>query len=163
MKKIIYFISVLLTCTCLNKNVQAFIWPDLTPLIPFSPQFCVMCIPPAIDWAYNTVDQIKGVKDRLKEMTDVTKIKQKLTSYAVNLGNTALNSAMMKLSAKKKVASASRTIMESKREGVDIRSEDSIKVDFVNLFLQYPSTRNNAGTYSNGNYTRCSSYGCVPF
>ena len=141
MKKIIYFISVLLTCTCLNKNVQAFIWPDLTPLIPFSPQFCVMCIPPAIDWAYNTVDQIKGVKDRLKEMTDVTKIKQKLTSYAVNLGNTALNSAMMKLSAKKKVASASRTIMESKREGVDIRSEDSIKVDFVNLFLQYPSTK----------------------
>lgn len=141
MKKIVYFISVLMTCLCLNRNVQAFVWPDFTPLIPFSPQFCVMCIPPAIDWAYNTVDQVKDAKNRLKEMTDVTKIKQALSAYAANLGNMALNWATQKLSARKKVISYSRTIMASEREGVDIRKEDSIKVDFVNLFLQYPSTK----------------------
>lgn len=141
MKKIIYFISVLLTCVCLNKNAQAFAWPDLTPLLPWSPQFCVMCIPPAVDWAYSTVDQVKGAKTRLKEMTDVTQIKQKLTSYAASLGNAALSFATNKFSAKKKVASASRVIMESKREGVDIRKEDSIKTDFVNLFMQYPSNK----------------------
>lgn len=139
MKKIIYFISVLLTCTCFSKNVQAFIWPDLTPLIPFSPQFCAMCIPPAVEWAYDSIDQVKEVKKRLEEMTDVTKIKQKLTSYAAGLGNKALSFATQKLSAKKKVASASRTILESKREGVDIRNEESIRADFINLFLQYPS------------------------
>ena len=138
MKKIIYFISVLLTCTCLGRSARAF-WPDLTPLIPFSPQFCVMCIPPAIGWAYDSIDQVKEVKRRLEEMTDVTKIKQKLTSYAVSLGNQALNFAAQKLSAKKKVASASRTIMESKREGVNIHKEEDIRVDFVKLFLQYPS------------------------
>ncbi|MBQ8481886.1 MAG: hypothetical protein IJ532_05080 [Alphaproteobacteria bacterium] len=142
MKKIVYFISVLMTCLCLNRNAQAFVWPDFTPLIPFSPQFCVMCIPPAIDWAYNTVDQVKDAKNRLKEMTDVTKIKQALSAYAANLGNMALNWATQKLSARKKVISYSRTIMDSEREGVDVKKEDSVKVDFVNLFLQYPSTKN---------------------
>ncbi|MBR1601604.1 MAG: hypothetical protein IJ677_08530, partial [Alphaproteobacteria bacterium] len=141
MNKIVYFISVLMTCLCLNRNVQAFVWPDFTPLLPFSPQFCVMCIPPAIDWAYNTVDQVKDAKNRLKEMTDVTKIKQALSSYAAGLGNTALNFATQKLSARKKVISFSRTIMDSKREGVDVKKEDSVKMDFVNLFLQYPSTK----------------------
>lgn len=141
MKKIIYFISVLLTCTCLNKNVQAFVWPDLTPLIPFSPQFCVMCIPPAIDWAYNTVDQVKDAKNRLKEVTDVSKIKQALTAYTAQMGTIALNYATQRLSARKKVISASRTIMASQREGVDITKEDSVKIDFINLFLQYPSSK----------------------
>lgn len=141
MKKIVYFISVLMTCLCLNRNVQAFVWPDFTPLIPFSPQFCVMCIPPAIDWAYNTVDQVKDAKNRLKEMTDVTKIKQALSAYAANLGNMALNWATQKLSARKKVISYSRTILASKRDGVDVKKEDTVKVDFVNLFLQYPSTK----------------------
>ena len=140
-KKIVYFISVLLTCTCLNRGAQAFIWPDLTPLIPFSPQFCVMCIPPAIGMLYSTIDQVQDAKNRLKEMTDVTKIKQKFASYAAGLGNTALNYFTQKLSAKRKVAAASRTIMESKREGVDIRKEESIRADFINLFLQYPSDK----------------------
>ena len=130
-----------MTCLCLNRNVQAFVWPDFTPLIPFSPQFCVMCIPPAIDWAYNTVDQVKDAKNRLKEMTDVTKIKQALSAYAANLGNMALNWATQKLSARKKVISYSRTILASKRDGVDVKKEDTVKVDFVNLFLQYPSTK----------------------
>ena len=138
MKKIIYFISVLLTCTCLSGNVRAF-WPDLTPLIPFSPQFCVMCIPPAIGWAYDSINQVKDAKNRLQEMTDVTKIKQKLVSYAASLSNQVINHALQKASAKRKIASASRTIMESKREGVDIRKEESVKADFINLFLQYPS------------------------
>lgn len=141
MKKIGYFISVLLTCMCLNRNVQAFAWPDFTPLIPFAPQFCVMCIPPAIDWAYNTVDQVKDAKNRLKEMTDVSKIKQAITSYAAQLGTMALNYATQKLSARKKVISSARTILASQRQGVDINKEDSVKVDFVNLFLQYPSTK----------------------
>lgn len=140
MKKIIYFISVLLTCMCLNRNAQA-ILPDFTPLIPFAPQFCVMCIPPAVDWAYNTVGQVKEAKNRLKEVTNVTAIKQALTAYAAKLGNSAFNYAMQKLSARKKVISASRTILASQREGVDIHKEDSIKTDFVNLFLQYPSTK----------------------
>lgn len=139
-KKIAYFISVLLTCTCLNRNAQA-LWPDLTPLIPFSPQFCVMCIPPAIGMLYSTIDQVKNTKDRLTEMTDVTKIKQKFSSYTASLGNTALNYFTQKLSAKKKVAAASRAIMDSKREGVDVRKEDSIRADFINLFLQYPSDK----------------------
>ena len=138
MKKIVYFISVLLTCTCLGRSAKAF-WPDLTPLIPFSPQFCVMCIPPSIGWAFDSVNQVMEVKRRLQEMTDVTKIKQKLTEYAVSLSNQALNFALQKLSAKRKVASASRVIMESKREGVDIRKEEAIRADFVNLFLQYPN------------------------
>lgn len=139
-KKIIYFISVLLTCTCLNRNAQA-LWPDLTPLIPFSPQFCVMCIPPAIGMLYSTIDQVKNTKERLKEMTNVTKIKQKFSSYAASLGSTALNYFTQKLSAKKKVAAASRAIMESKRDGVNIRKEESIRADFINLFLQYPSDK----------------------
>ena len=141
MKKIIGFISVLLTCTFLNRGAQAFVFPDFTPLAPFSPQFCVMCIPPAVDWAYNTVDQVKDAKNRLQEMTDVTKIKQALSAYAASLGNTLLNSAMQKASERKNVVSYARTIMESKREGVDINKEDSVKIDFVNLFMQYPSTK----------------------
>lgn len=141
MKKIVYFISVLLTCTCLNRNVQAF-WPDLTPLIPVSPQFCVMCIPPAIGWVYSTIDQIKDAKDRLKEMTDVTKIKQKFSSYAATIGNGALNSLSQALSQKRSGLTAARVIVDSKREGVDIRKETSIKADFVNLFLQYPTSSN---------------------
>lgn len=140
MKKILYFISVLFVCACPVRDAEAFAWPDFTPLLPFSPQFCVMCTPPSIDWAITTYNQVSDAKNRLQEMTNVTKIKQKLASYATNLGKTAFNFAMQKASAKKKVISYARTIEDSRRDGVNVRSEASVKTDFINLFFQYPSS-----------------------
>ena len=111
-------------------------------MIPVAPQFCVMCIAPAIAWVYSTVDQVNDAKNRLQEMTDVTKIKQKFTSYATTIGGAALNKLSQAISPKRSGLSAARVIEESKREGVDIHKEASIKADFVNLFLQYPTSSN---------------------
>lgn len=138
MKKVTYFISVLLTCICLNRNAFA-IWPDFTPLLPWSPQFCATCLPAAVSSAVSSYDQVMYYKKTLADATNLTKIKQFFISYAIKYGHMWLDDKLRNLSKKKNVASYSRTILDSEREGVDIKKEDSVKADFVNLFLQYPN------------------------
>ena len=75
MKKIVYSICVLLTSLFFTRNAHA-IWPDFTPAIPFSPQLCVMCIPPAISVAVSYYDQAMQLKEDLQKYTDITTLKQ---------------------------------------------------------------------------------------
>ena len=70
MKKIIYSFCVFLTCAFFTRSAHA-IWPDFTPAIPFAPQLCVMCIPPAISVAVSYVDQVKQLREDLKKYTDI--------------------------------------------------------------------------------------------
>lgn len=138
MRKIIYSISVFLTCAFFTRSAHA-IWPDFTPVIPFSPQLCVMCIPPAISVAVSYVDQVKELRDDLKKYTDMTVLKQMAISYAAKMGTTAFNKWKQNKDKQRKLVSYARTIKDSNL--ADLTDEASVKDAFVKLFLQYPSEK----------------------
>ena len=142
MRKIKYFTSVIVVCSLLVGKAHAFVWPDLTPLIPFSPQFCPMCIASAIPTYISYAQQIPQIKKDLLSVTDVTKLKQFAKSYVTSLGNTLLTA----LKARKKKVDFSMTIEECKKQNINIDDEKSIQKGFISLFLEYPSDKPNIMT-----------------
>lgn len=140
MKKIIYSISVLLTSVFFTRSAYA-VWPDLTPVIPFSPQFCVMCIPPAISVAVSYYDQVVELKEDLEKYTDMTTLKQMAVSYAFKMGTTSFNKWRQDRNTRERGVEHARVIEKSKI--ADMKDETSVKNAFVKLFLQYPSNKAN--------------------
>lgn len=139
MKKIRYITSLVLVCSLLVGKAHAFAWPDLTPMIPFSPQFCAQCIAGNIPMTLSYIDQIPQIKKELESVTDVTKLKQALKSYALSLGNTLFS----KLKSQKKKVDFSMTIEECKKQNINVDDEKSIQKGFISLFLEYPSDKPN--------------------
>ncbi|MBR6355458.1 MAG: hypothetical protein IKR92_01260 [Alphaproteobacteria bacterium] len=138
MKKIVYSICVLLTSLFFTRNAHA-IWPDFTPAIPFSPQLCVMCIPPAISVAVSYYDQAMQLKEDLQKYTDITTLKQMAASYVSKMGTTAFNKWRQSKNTRDRGISYARTIEDSKI--ADLKDEASVKNAFVKLFMQYPSDK----------------------
>ena len=138
MRKIICFVFVLLTGIISPCKTYA-VWPDFSPLLPFSSQFCPMCIPPAIGVAVSYVDQVKALREDLNKYTDMTLLKQMATSYAANMGSTAFNKWKQKKDNRRKMIKYARTIKDSSI--ADLRDEASVKDAFVKLFMQYPSKK----------------------
>lgn len=138
MRKFIYSISVFLTCVCFTHNAHA-IWPDFTPLIPFSPQFCPMCVAPAISTAVSYYDQVKEIRKDLEKYTDMTTLKQMALTYAAKMGTTTFNKWKQSKEKRKKIISYARTIKDSTI--ADLKDEASVKDAFIKLFMQYPSDK----------------------
>lgn len=138
MKKNISLIFLILFSVFLPRTSSA-AWPDFTPLIPFSSQFCPMCVAPAISTAMSYYEQGEALKDDLEKYTDVTVIKQMATSYASKMGITAFNRFTQKKDKKKRVISHARTIEDS--TVADVTDEVSVRSAFIKLFLQYPSQK----------------------
>ena len=124
MKKIIYSISVLLTSVFFTRNANA-IWPDFTPVIPFAPQFCVMCVPPAISVAISYYDQAIEVKEDLEKYTDMTTLKQMAAAYVSKMGTTAFNYWRQNKNTRTRGVAYARTIEDSKI--ADMQDEASVK------------------------------------
>lgn len=138
MKKFIYSISVLLTTLFFTRSSYA-IWPDFTPVIPFAPQLCVMCIPPAISVAVSYYDYVVELKEDLMKYTDMTTLKQMAVSYASKMGKTAFNKWRQNKNTKQRGISYARTIENS--QIADLKDEASVKNAFIKLFMQYPSDK----------------------
>ena len=138
MKKIIYSISVLLTSMFFMRSANA-MWPDFTPAIPFAPQLCVMCIPPAISVAISYYDQVVEVKEDLKKYTDMTTLKKMAVSYVSKMGKTAFNRWRESKNSKSRGIAYARTIEECKV--ADVKSEESVRDAYIKLFMQYPSDK----------------------
>lgn len=128
------------------------LFPDFTPLLPMSPQFCVMCTPAAISMVHSWVDQGTKIKDQFEQYADVTKLKQQLENYGAGLGKTKFNQLKRSVLSRKKIISSSRTIEECREEtspltgekkellsSEEMDNEKIIKDMFIDLFLQYPS------------------------
>ena len=144
MKKIKYFISVMVICSLFSGKANAFgPFPDLTPAIPFAPQFCGSCLPGSISTVLAHVKQIPQIKKDLEQITNVTKLKQLALSYATGLANTAFNSLRSNLSARNKVVDFSMTIEECTKQNINIDDPKSVQMGFITLFLEYPSEKSN--------------------
>ena len=142
MKKIKHLLSAIIFCTFLSGKAYA-IFPDLTPMIPFSPQLCPQCLPPAIMTVTGTIAQVKEIKKDLLEETNVTKLKQMLTSYAAQMGETAFNSALKSKFERDKVVSSARSITSQSHDNKELKDVNYVRDKFIKLFLQYPSEKEN--------------------
>lgn len=122
------------------KPVQAFIFPDYTPLLPIAPQICAQCTPATISTVVSTVDQMRAMEQKLHGANLLTLAQQSAKSYAVELGKSKFNALKQKVTQRKKVISASRVIQDSSLTVAgDISDEGKVKEAFITLFLQYPS------------------------
>lgn len=140
MKKISYFLSVLLTCSLFSSGAKAFAWPDYTPLLPWSSQFCPTCIAPTIMMAESYIQQGIQVKRELEQITNISYLKQFLRSYALGLGNTLLGALKNRLSFNQK-REYSMTIEKCKKLNIDVTNAESVQKGFISLFLEYPSPK----------------------
>ena len=138
MKKIIFAVYLVLFSAFLPRNSYA-AWPDFTPLIPFSPQFCPMCVAPAVSNAISYYERGVALKDDLEKYTDMTVVKQMATSYVSKMGVTTFNRLTQDKHKKKRVISHARTIENS--TVADVTDEVSVREAFKKLFLQYPSRK----------------------
>ncbi len=136
MKKFIT-VSAFLICFLLSPRVYAFVWPDFTPLIPFSPQFCAMCIPPTISNLTSTYSQVNAQIDKVKEIANLSNIKQSLKSYGSKLGKSVFSNLKNKVK-RQKVITYARTIEDSKL--ADLTDPTSVSQAFIYLFLQHRSS-----------------------
>lgn len=139
MKKLVYIMSVFLTGMFLTVNRAHAMFGDFTPLIPIAPQLSPVGMPSSIVVAVKYVKQAKQIRDTLAQYQDVSKIKQLFSKYFAKLGAGAFSSLRQSAAARKKVVSYSRTIEES--TVADIHDEASVKDAFENMFLEYPSAK----------------------
>ncbi len=138
MKKFICRMLIVLLCTSYSTGAKAIIPPfDFTPLIPLAPQICAMCTPSAITEVVTVAQQVYGMREKLQEFTNISKIKQALVAYATELGRSAF--AQLKQRLGRKLISFSRTLDENTK--VDLTKEDEVKAVFIERFLQYPSKK----------------------
>lgn len=140
MKKISYFLSVLLTCSLLSSGAKAFAWPDYTPLLPWSSQFCPTCIAPTIMMAESYIRQGIQVKRELEQITNISYLKQFLRSYTLGLGETLFSALKNRLSFNQK-REYSMTIEKCKKANIDVSNAESVQKGFISLFLEYPSPK----------------------
>ncbi|MCQ2734417.1 MAG: hypothetical protein MJ212_00510, partial [Alphaproteobacteria bacterium] len=142
MKKISYFLSVLLTCSLFSSGAKAFAWPDYTPLLPWSSQFCPTCIGPTIMMAESYIQQGIQVKKELEQITNISYLKQFLKNYALGMGNTLFGALKDRLLLEEK-REYSMTIEKCKNLNIDVSNAESVQKGFISLFLEYPSSKVN--------------------
>lgn len=133
-----------MVCSLFSRQANAFgPFPDLTPAMPFSSQFCASCIPGSVATVRAHIKQIPQIKKELQQVTSVSNLKQLAKSYATNLGKTAFNALRAKLSARNKIVDFSMVIEECTKQNIDVDDPKSIQKGFITLFLEYPSEKNN--------------------
>lgn len=139
MKKFICIVSFAF-CAIFSRLAQAGAWPDFSPLLPMSPQFCLQCLPSTISTVSTTISKTQSTVKNFDGAKMLTMVGQSAQSYGLDLGKSKFNSLRQKVTARKKVVSYSRTIENSSLTVAgNIEDEGKVKEAFIQLFLQYPS------------------------